>query len=283
MKKDFESRFMPNVKFKIPSVIDGTICSKLVDMGINLDFSYYATDFTGERLFCVPNLFCVNELNTVSYFEAIPGLVPEGMKYNKELDKLIPSDVFFNEKTKTFEANFKYDSLSMANRCAMELDEAYLRKLNFEYSELINKSRIDEDKEKLDSLLNENNGLIIPNAEFIKPLYGCHNCSYEANCLTKKEEDSAGNICLTCDLHTPKAIKGCKNPNSKHYELWNDFESIDAIKKVLTADEYLGFLKGNILKYQLRLGKKDDVSNEKEKIEDYQRELNSILGEKNDN
>ena len=31
--------------------------------------------------------------------------------------------------------------------------------------------------------------------------------------------------------------------------------------------------KGNILKYQLRLGKKDEVSKEIEKIEDYKREL----------
>lgn len=65
-----------------------------------------------------------------------------------------------------------------------------------------------------------------------------------------------------------------KNPNSKHYELWENFEAIDVIKLVLTEEEYKGFLKGNILKYQLRLGKKDDVSKEIEKIKDYQRELN---------
>lgn len=65
-----------------------------------------------------------------------------------------------------------------------------------------------------------------------------------------------------------------KNPNSKHYELWENFEAIDVIKLALTDEEYKGFLKGNILKYQLRLGKKDDVSKEIEKIKDYQRELN---------
>ena len=64
-----------------------------------------------------------------------------------------------------------------------------------------------------------------------------------------------------------------KNPNSKHYELWEDFEAIDVIKLVLTEEEYRGFLKGNILKYQLRLGKKDEVSKEIEKIEDYKSEL----------
>ena len=64
-----------------------------------------------------------------------------------------------------------------------------------------------------------------------------------------------------------------KNQKSKHYELWEGFEAIDVIKLVLTDEEYKGFLKGNILKYQLRLGKKDDVSKEIEKIEDYKREL----------
>ena len=68
--------------------------------------------------------------------------------------------------------------------------------------------------------------------------------------------------------------KTLKNPNSKYYELWENFEAIDVIKLALTDEEYKGFLKGNILKYQLRLGKKDDVSKEIEKIKDYQRELN---------
>ena len=71
-----------------------------------------------------------------------------------------------------------------------------------------------------------------------------------------------------------------KNPQSTHYELWNGFEAIDVLKNSLTEDEYKGFLKGNILKYQLRLGKKDCIESDMEKIEDYKRELNSILGEK---
>jgi hypothetical protein len=74
---------------------------------------------------------------------------------------------------------------------------------------------------------------------------------------------------LTTDKNNNKA----KNQKSKHYELWEDFEAIDVIKLVLTEEEYRGFLKGNILKYQLRLGKKDEVLKEIEKIEDYQREL----------
>ena len=71
-----------------------------------------------------------------------------------------------------------------------------------------------------------------------------------------------------------------KNINVTHYDLWNGFEAIDVMKSVLTPEEYLGYLKGNCLKYQLRLGKKDDVSKEIQKIKDYTRELNSLLENK---
>lgn len=86
----------------------------------------------------------------------------------------------------------------------------------------------------------------------------------------KEPEDTVENPNLVTDIDNNKA----KNPNCKHYELWENFEAIDVIKLALTDEEYKGFLKGNILKYQLRLGKKDDVLKEIEKIKDYQRELN---------
>ena len=85
----------------------------------------------------------------------------------------------------------------------------------------------------------------------------------------KEREDTAVNPNSATGKNNNKA----KNQKSKHYELWEDFEAIDVIKLVLTDEEYKGFLKGNILKYQLRLGKKDEVSKEIEKIEDYKREL----------
>lgn len=71
-----------------------------------------------------------------------------------------------------------------------------------------------------------------------------------------------------------------KNKKASHYNLWLDTDSIDIIKANLTQEEYIGALKFNILKYQLRLGKKDCIESDMEKIEDYKRELNSILGAK---
>ena len=67
---------------------------------------------------------------------------------------------------------------------------------------------------------------------------------------------------------------------NKHHQLWEGVQSLDVMKQVLTDEEYKGFLKGNILKYQLRLGKKDDTTKEIKKINDYSKELNKMLCEK---
>jgi hypothetical protein len=66
-----------------------------------------------------------------------------------------------------------------------------------------------------------------------------------------------------------------KNPNAKHYELWKDFEAIDIIKATLTEEEYLGYLKGNIIKYKLRDKGQDE--SDKVKIKDYTNELNNLI------
>ncbi len=76
--------------------------------------------------------------------------------------------------------------------------------------------------------------------------------------------------------NAPADVNKVKNKASTHYELWKGTEAIDVIKQMLTEEEYKGFLKGNILKYQLRTGKKDDVSKEIEKIKDYSNELKEL-------
>ena len=129
-----------------------------------------------------------------SVYETFAGCIPDGMNYNKELDKLVP------------------DVASVADECFSGI------KIKFE---------------------------------------------------------------KVVDYVDQKENISCKNEKSKHYELWKDFEAIDVLKNCLTKDEFIGFLKGNILKYQLRLGKKDDVSKEMIKIKDYQNELNHLLKELN--
>ncbi len=64
-----------------------------------------------------------------------------------------------------------------------------------------------------------------------------------------------------------------------HYKLWKDNNDVnDVIKSSLKKSEYIGFIKGNILKYQLRLGKKpnEPIERDKEKIKWYQEQLNNL-------
>jgi hypothetical protein len=70
-----------------------------------------------------------------------------------------------------------------------------------------------------------------------------------------------------------------KNKKATHYELWKDFEAIDIIQNSLSMDEYIGYLKGNILKYRLRTGFKDNAEKDVEKAKDYRRELDALIVE----
>ena len=54
-----------------------------------------------------------------------------------------------------------------------------------------------------------------------------------------------------------------------HYMLWEDTEAIDVIKKVLTPEEFRGYCKGNILKYRLRAGNKDNTQQDIDKANKY--------------
>ena len=58
--------------------------------------------------------------------------------------------------------------------------------------------------------------------------------------------------------------------NPKHYMLFPDLESIQAIEKILTLEEFKGFLKGNSLKYRFRAGKKDALEQDIAKAEQYE-------------
>ena len=97
MKKDFKSRLMPNIKFKING--DISKCSDVFDIKM-LDYGLFhaITDTNGSKIFHIPSvLFDSCIYKEVSIYEAIPELIPDGMRYNKELDKLVP-DVMQWEK-----------------------------------------------------------------------------------------------------------------------------------------------------------------------------------------
>ena len=55
----------------------------------------------------------------------------------------------------------------------------------------------------------------------------------------------------------------------KHYSLFEDVEAIEVIARSLTQEEFRGYCFGNLLKYRLRCGKKDNVEQELAKADKY--------------
>tara|TARA_S200002703_G_C3737346_1_gene226704 strand:+ start:556 stop:822 length:267 start_codon:yes stop_codon:yes gene_type:complete len=68
----------------------------------------------------------------------------------------------------------------------------------------------------------------------------------------------------------------------KHYMLFPDMEAIELIEKVLSPAEFRGFMKGNILKYRLRAGNKDQPRQDLAKADWYQGELFAFMETEND-
>jgi hypothetical protein len=56
--------------------------------------------------------------------------------------------------------------------------------------------------------------------------------------------------------------------SSTHYQKGR-LQPIEIMQDHLTREEFIGYLKGNILKYTMRCGYKDDVKKECAKIEQY--------------
>lgn len=64
--------------------------------------------------------------------------------------------------------------------------------------------------------------------------------------------------------------------NPVHYTQGN-VECIDAIESALSPEEFRGYLRGNIIKYAWRLGRKDDPIQEIGKIGWYANRLNKFM------
>jgi hypothetical protein len=72
-----------------------------------------------------------------------------------------------------------------------------------------------------------------------------------------------------------------KNANSyqiggEHYKTM-DIQPWDVMEAVLTRQEFIGFLKGNIIKYSMRCGRKLDADDDAQKARHYVEKLNEFL------
>lgn len=66
---------------------------------------------------------------------------------------------------------------------------------------------------------------------------------------------------------------------TNYYELWPGIEALDVMAMSLSREEFIGFLKGNILKYQLRKGNKpgEPLEKDQEKLNSYKQILKNLL------
>lgn len=69
-------------------------------------------------------------------------------------------------------------------------------------------------------------------------------------------------------------VKTTKQPDAvnspKHYAVFEQLEAIEVIASSMTLEQFYGYCLGNILKYRLRAGGKDDVMQELGKADRYQ-------------
>lgn len=64
-----------------------------------------------------------------------------------------------------------------------------------------------------------------------------------------------------------------------HYAGNGGVECINAIRAALGKEQFIGFLRGQVIKYQWRLGKKGDPSEDNRKGIWYSTKLNEVLAE----
>lgn len=109
----------------------------------------------------------------------------------------------------------------------------------------------------------------------------CTICQYRQNLIDKQPccecfyEDDKPKFILDASMVKPTSntpdkstIHGVHQNYDSHYNM-SDHKPIEVMQANMTADEFIGYLKGNIIKYACRMGRKDDVKKEASKIRRY--------------
>lgn len=77
----------------------------------------------------------------------------------------------------------------------------------------------------------------------------------------------------------PAPVEDLVNHPLHYAETDNGIECIDAIRAALGREQFIGFLRGQVIKYQWRLGKKDDAAQDNDKAVWYANKLAEVLAE----
>lgn len=63
----------------------------------------------------------------------------------------------------------------------------------------------------------------------------------------------------------------------KHYEVVQGVEAIDLIRKMMSPEEFRGYCLGNVIKYRMRAGEKDDAAQDLAKSRVYAKWYNECI------
>lgn len=100
--------------------------------------------------------------------------------------------------------------------------------------------------------------------------YPCTGCAGADERLKKYKWELEDNVSSTDSAH-----------HDTHYQ--TQIQPLEAMQANMTKEEFIGFLKGNIIKYACRCGRKEEAQKEAEKIQRYAEWLVAALkGEKID-
>ena len=101
----------------------------------------------------------------------------------------------------------------------------------------------------------------------------CYDCGFTANLVEFAENGDvlpADELTYAEVLNARNDVHPLLNASSTHYNMFDGLEAIEVLEAVMTTDELKAWCRGNIYKYRLRLGNKDDVSGEVKKIRTYE-------------
>lgn len=92
---------------------------------------------------------------------------------------------------------------------------------------------------------------------------------------------------MTCSMYKHNPITGecitCARPESEHKQVGGDhYAKLDiqpwqAMESWLTHEEFIGYLRGNVIKYMARAGKKDATKQEYQKAHHYLTKLMEVM------
>ena len=144
-----------------------------------------------------------------------------------------------------------------------------------------------KESDKMKKCGNTNCGNLYSPVNDVCPDCGFNNLFIKPVDMVKRGSELPTPLALSVDMvkcgcgaiyHVDSECPDCEITNPKHYQLFADGkESFDVISSFLNCDEFIGFCKGNILKYRLRAGKKGDAEKCIAKADWYENKLKEFL------